>query len=223
MRFPIDPESSPPFARSWSRRRVLRAGLATAGALAVSPLLVWKPARAASAPDSANRPLRVPVSRASGEPQERGYSDPVLPPRTRSLLESSPFVYISPLRRSGRESTCHGEVWYGWLDGTVVIITSTGSWKARALERGLDRARLWVGDHGRWKGWLWNNEAFREAPSFDARAKIDADADLLERLMQGYREKYPEEIRSWEPRMRAGFERGDRVLIRYVPIEYDEA
>lgn len=219
MHLEIDPESGWPVTRSWSRRQILRAGLATAGALVVSPSLVWKRARAASAPAS---PIRLVRAQGSGDSKEAGSTD-VLQPRTRASLESSRFVYISPLLPPGSESTCHGEVWYGWLDETVVIITSTGSWKARALERGLDQARLWVGDHGRWKGWLWNNEAFREAPGFDARATVDADPDLLDRLMARYRAKYPEEIESWEPRMRAGFERGDRILIRYAPIDTNAA
>ena len=36
-----------------------------------------------------------------------------------ALLERSAFVYVSPLKSDGAESRCHGEVWYGWLDGRV--------------------------------------------------------------------------------------------------------
>ena len=46
-------------------------------------------------------------------------------------LETSGLVYVSPLRTDGRESTCHGEVWFGWIDGAVVINTSKETWKAR--------------------------------------------------------------------------------------------
>jgi hypothetical protein len=141
-----------------------------------------------------------------------------IPERTRALLASSDLVYVSPLRRDGRESRCHGEVWFGWLDGAVVLITSRESWKARALARGLDRARIWVGDHGRWKGWLGTNEDFRQAPSFEARGSIASDPALLERLMTLYDEKYPEEFGDWEERMRTGFASGERVLIRYEPL-----
>jgi hypothetical protein len=35
--------------------------------------------------------------------------------------------------------------------------------------------------------------------------------------MKAYREKYPDEIGTWEPRMRAGFESGERWLLRYTP------
>jgi hypothetical protein len=140
-----------------------------------------------------------------------------LPASTVALLERSGFVYISPLRADGRESTCHGEVWFGWLDGAVVINTAPGTWKGRALTRGLDRARIWVGDHGRWKGVLGRNEDFREAPSFEARVSRSNDAALLDRLMGRYREKYADEFGDWEERMRRGFETGDRWLLRYVP------
>ncbi len=141
-----------------------------------------------------------------------------LAPDVAVLLERSGFVYLSPLTSDGGESRCHGEVWYGWLDGAVVLITSRTSWKARALARGLSRARIWVGDHGRVGRVLGSGEAFREAPSFEARATQSADAALLDRLMTTYRRKYPNEIESWESRMRAGFESGERLLIRYAPL-----
>jgi hypothetical protein len=132
------------------------------------------------------------------------------------LLEKSPFVYVSPLLASGAESRCHGEVWFGWVDGGVVLVTSKGSWKARALGRGLDRARIWVGDHGRVGGVL-GNDAFRAAPSFEAHASQSSDPKLLDRLLAIYRKKYPAEIEKWEPRFRKGLESGERVLIRYQP------
>ncbi len=82
---------------------------------------------------------------------------------------------MSPLRSNGEESRCHGEVWFGWLDGSVVVITATKSWKARSLARGLDRARIWVGDYGRVKRMVGSNEAFRAGPSFLARAERVSD------------------------------------------------
>jgi hypothetical protein len=133
-----------------------------------------------------------------------------------ALLEKSGFVYVSPLLASGAESRCHGEVWFGFLDGGVVLITSKESWKARALGRGLARARIWVGDHGRVGGVL-GSEAFRKAPSFDAQGRQEKDAGLVDRLMAVYREKYPDEIGTWEPRFRSGVESGERILIRYEP------
>lgn len=139
-----------------------------------------------------------------------------LPAETLRALETSQFVYVSPLRSDGSESTCHGEVWYGWIDGGVHLTTARSTWKARAVARGLDRARIWVGDHGRWKGVLWNNEAFQKAPSFEARAK-PVDGAGIEALLAIYRRKYPKEIGAWADRMRQGHADGSRVLIRYEP------
>jgi hypothetical protein len=141
-----------------------------------------------------------------------------LPAAAAKALESSPYVYVSPLKSDGSESRCHGEVWYGWLDGRAVVTTSAERWKARALAGGLDKARIWVGDYGRWKRMGVTNEDFRKGPSFDARAaKID-DPDVLERLMQTFRKKYPDEIGKWEAKMRKGFETGERILIGYTPV-----
>ena len=133
-------------------------------------------------------------------------------------LATSGLVYVSPLRADGRESTCHGEVWFGWIDGAVVINTSKETWKARALERGLDRARIWVGDHGPWKRLLGHNQAFRQAPSFEARAERLKDEATLDRLLTTYDKKYPDEIARWRDRMRSGYADGSRILIRYTPV-----
>jgi len=85
------------------------------------------------------------------------------------------------------------------------VNTSRDRWKARSIRRGGDRARIWVGDFGRWKGALGKNEDFRQGPSFDAR----------DRLLAQYEKKYPAEIGKWRDRMRDGFSDGSRVLIRY--------
>ncbi len=136
----------------------------------------------------------------------------------RTALDESGFVYVSPLKSDGSESTCHGEVWFGHLDGAVLLITAATTWKARALASGLDRARIWVGDHGRWKRLLGSNEEFRKAASFEARAEVVKDDALLDRLLARYEEKYPDEIGSWRDKMRSGYLDGSRVLIRYAPV-----
>lgn len=134
-----------------------------------------------------------------------------------AALEKSGLVYVSPLLADGRESRCHGEVWFAWVDGSAVIITARDGWKARAVLRGLDRARLWVGDHGPWKRLVGHDEAFRQAPSFEARAAISKDAALLDRVLAAYERKYPAEIGRWRDRMRQGVAEGTRVVVRYAP------
>lgn len=134
------------------------------------------------------------------------------------ILESAEFAYISPLRRSGQESTCHAELWYAWLDDSVVVIVSKNGWKARAQAQGLNRARIWIGNHGLWKGWFGSrNEAFRKAPSFVCEAERIRDDKLLARLLARYETKYPAEIADWRERMKSGYADGSRVLLRYRP------
>jgi len=143
---------------------------------------------------------------------------PGLDAETIRLLETSPFVYVSPLKSNGEESACHAEVWFAWLDGAVVMTVATDGWKSRSVARGLDRARLWVGDHGRRKGLNARSEAFRSAPHFDARATRLWDDALLDRLLAAYAVKYPDEIGRWRDRMRQGQADRSRVLVRYEPI-----
>lgn len=140
-----------------------------------------------------------------------------LAPALEAALKESPYVYISPLRSNGQESRCHSEVWYGWLDGAVVVITARKSWKTRAMRLGLTRTRIWVGDYGRVKKLIGSNEAFRSGPSFMARAELVKTPVMIDRLLAVYDKKYPEEIKSWRGPMRAGLADGSRRMIRYVP------
>ena len=138
------------------------------------------------------------------------------------LLESSPFVYISPIKSDGKESTCHAEVWYAWIDDSVIITVAADRWKAKALGRGLDKARIWVGPHGRWKARFGstfgsNNEAFRKAPNFFADAEQVKDKAMIDQLLEVYGQKYPKEIDQWRDAMRSGNADGSRIMIRYRP------
>lgn len=183
---------------------------------------MWKRSPMARAFDLDRRTFLVGAAAAILLPK-RSFAapEPALPAETIALLDASEFVYVTPLRKDGAESTCHGEVWYGWLDGTVVVNTRRGTWKAKALEKGLDRARIWVGNHGRWKGLLpgaASNEAFRAAPSFEARARFETDRSMNERLLALYEKKYAADFGRWREDMQTGFFSGKRRLIRYEPV-----
>jgi hypothetical protein len=140
-----------------------------------------------------------------------------LSPATLSALQTSPYVYVSPLRSDGSESRCHGEVWFGWIDDAVVLNTAPTTWKGRALEKGLLRTRIWVGDYGR-AGGVLGSEKFRAGPSFDALASRVTDRAVNEGLLAIYDEKYPGSIDRWRDKMRQGFESGERIAIRYAPV-----
>lgn len=134
------------------------------------------------------------------------------------ILERSPFVYISPLKTNGRESQCHAELWYAWLDGSVIVTVATDRWKAQSVAQGLNQARIWVGDYGRWRNWYGGtNDAFKNAPSFVAKGEIVKDDALFERMLATYEKKYPEEVADWRDKMRRGNVDGSRTLLRYTP------
>ena len=175
----------------WTRRRFLtRLGLSTFG-------LAW-------ALPGCPRPVMANTSASASLPI--------------TLLEQSPFVYISPLLRDGEESSCHAELWYAWIDNSIVVTVAKDRWKATALARGLNGARIWVGDHGRWKTMFGGrNEAFRGAPNFFAEAKQVDDTQMIERLLTVYSKKYPAEIEKWNDQMRSGNADGSRIMIRYRP------
>jgi len=137
-----------------------------------------------------------------------------LPETTRAALGQSPLIYLSPLRGDGAESTCHGEVWFVQDGAELLVVTASDGWKARAVRRGLDRARIWVGDFGQWKR---AGGRYKEGPTFLATARFDAKDSVIETALAAFGAKYPEEWDKWEPRFRKGLADGSRVLVRYRP------
>ena len=144
--------------------------------------------------------------------------DGTLRPELEKALTDSVHAYISPLRSDGRASTCHGEVWFAWLDGAVLTTTSAKSWKSIAFGKGLDRARVWIGNYGRWKYPGGYNEAFRRGLNFEARVSRLEDPAQLDRILAVYERKYPKEIGRWRDRMRRELAAGERVILRYQPL-----
>ena len=125
---------------------------------------------------------------------------------------TSPLVYVSPLKKDGSESRCHGEVWFFIDGGDVVLSTSVKSWKARSLGMGRKQARVWVGDFGPYAG---AKDKVNAAPGFLANASLDRDPATFTRLLEAYGKKYPDEWGKWKPRFESGYADGSRVVIRY--------
>jgi hypothetical protein len=135
----------------------------------------------------------------------------------RAALEAaktSALIYVSPLKRDGSESRCHGEVWFVEDGDALLVVTDPERWRASAIAKGLDRARIWVGDFGVWKD---SKGRFRSAPGFDARAVVDGDRGVHARALAAFGRKYPDEWDKWGPRFEKGLASGERVLIRYSP------
>jgi hypothetical protein len=155
-------------------------------------------------------PLRSSRADAGSSSIDRA-GDPDL---ERALAESR-LVYVSPLRKDGHETACHGEVWFVTEGSDVLVVTAADRWRATAIRRGLDRARLWVGDHGVWKRAA---RAWETSPSMDARARLDGDREAHARALALFGEKYASEWKKWGPRFEEGLASGERVLVRYTPV-----
>ena len=132
----------------------------------------------------------------------------------RDALEKSPLIYVCPLKKDGKEGTCHAEAWFVRDGADAIIVTAQDRWKARAVSGGLDRARLWVGDFGVWKD---AGGKFKDAPTFDAKAAFVKDPATQARILEAYGKKYPAEWGKWGPRFHDGLADGSRVMIRYTP------
>jgi hypothetical protein len=126
----------------------------------------------------------------------------------------SPLVYVSPLLKDGKESRCHGEVWFFVDGGDVVLATATDTWKARALAVGRTGARIWVGDFGPYAA---AKAKLASAPNFVATASLDKDRAVFARLLAAYAVKYADEWGKWKPRFESSYADGSRVVIRYSP------
>lgn len=142
----------------------------------------------------------------------------VVPRRARadlaSALESSSVFYLTPLKSNGDESTCKAEIWFVADGGACYVVTSSTAWRARSIERGLNRARIWVGEYGSWQS---ANDAFRAAPSFEATGSVVTDPDRQRRVLEKMGDKFRSEWVVWGPRFRNGIADGSRVMLEYIP------
>jgi hypothetical protein len=137
-----------------------------------------------------------------------------VPAETAAQLVSSPLIYLSPIRSDGTESACHAEIWFAADGNDVFVVTSEERWRSQAVKKGLDRARIWVGDFGVWKK---SGGRFKEAPTFMAKADfVGADARATQdRVLALFGEKYASAWGSWGPKFRSGLADGSRVMLRY--------
>ena len=136
---------------------------------------------------------------------------------TRSALGTSPLVYVSALRRDGAESRCHAEVWFVRDGESALIVTSAQAWRARAIGKGLARARLWVGDFGAWSG-KPDDKRYQGGRAFEAQASLETTSAAHDHALALFGSKYTQEWGSWGPRFKNGLADGSRVLIRYRAI-----
>jgi len=138
-----------------------------------------------------------------------------LGPAHRKAMAESPLVYVTPLRSDGGESRCHAEVWFVADGDDILVVTNPERWRAAAIQKGLDRARVWIGDYGIWKK---SEGRFKQAPTLLVHGRIDKDRAVHARALEKFGAKYSDGWSKWGPRFRKGLADGSRVLIRYSPV-----
>ena len=132
--------------------------------------------------------------------------------RAVAALSKSGLIYLTPLVGRGRESHCHGEVWFVYHEGEIFVNTPADTWRAEAMRRGYRRAKIWIGEFGVWKR---AENRFRSAPYLELKGLLETDTAVHTELLGVFGSKYPAEWDKWGPRFRDGLADGSRVLLRY--------
>ena len=132
----------------------------------------------------------------------------------KQAVASSDLIYLTPIRSDGSESRCQAEVWFVTDGGDLYVVTESNTWRAHAPRLGLNRARVWVGDLGEWGG---TDGKYRSLPQLETVVSYVRAADVQERILDRFGEKYRMEWIVWGPRWRRGLADGSRVMLRYQP------
>lgn len=126
----------------------------------------------------------------------------------------SRLIYLSPFKSDRALSRCQAEIWYAKDGDALFVVTASEAWRARAIDKGLTRTQIWVGDVGMWKR---SGGRYKKLPALIAEgARID-DPTEHARLLGVMGKKYSGEWSTWGPRFKNGLANGSRVLLKYTP------
>jgi hypothetical protein len=129
-----------------------------------------------------------------------------------AALDHSKLIYLTPLLKDGRESSCQSEIWFVHHQREIYVSTGSQAWRTEAIRRGYPRARIWVGEFGNWKG---ARDKYRAAPSLDMEGRLETDPTVQAEVLAVYGKKYADEWDKWGPRFHDGLADGSRALLRY--------
>ena len=133
----------------------------------------------------------------------------------KSVINDSSLIYLTPIQSNGNKNRCQAEVWYVYDKVNLYVCTSVKAWRARAVTKGLDRAKIWIGDLGAWKK---ADGRYKSLPQIDAQASLVTDEADIQDALGLFGDKYSVEWMLWESRFRNGLEDGSRVMLRYTPL-----
>ena len=126
-------------------------------------------------------------------------------------LKTSKLIYLTPIKSDGEDSKCHGEVWFVYLDSQIYVTTATDAWRAEAIRKDLNDARIWIGEFG---NWTRAKEKYKEAPELMIEGEIFEDEEKMPEILEAFNDKYPGE--GQYPRVfKEQIEEGTRVVLRY--------
>ena len=124
----------------------------------------------------------------------------------------SPLIYLSPIKSNGELSKCQAEVWYVSDGDDFFVVTAHDAWRAKAVQQGLHRAQVWVGDVGNWHS---TDGAWRSLPSVMTQVRFEQDPVRQAQLLDAFGSKYSAEWGTWGPRFKRGLANGSRVMLKY--------
>jgi hypothetical protein len=129
-------------------------------------------------------------------------------------MQESKLIYLTPIRSDGSESKCQAEVWFVADGSDIYVVTSSTSWRARAIGNGLTAARIWVGDLGQWKS---TEGKYRSLPKLETKGSVVVDETRRTRVLELFGSKYSLYWLLWGPRFKSGLKDGSRQMFRYRP------
>ena len=129
-----------------------------------------------------------------------------------AALDKSDLIYLSPIVSDGKDSACHGEVWFVHHDREIFVVTQSNAWRAEATRRGFNRARIWIGEFGAWKS---AKKRYLSAPYLEIQGQLESNNEVHAEVLSVFGQKYAAEWGTWGPRFSNGLADGSRVLLRY--------
>lgn len=138
-----------------------------------------------------------------------------LPPEVDQAMSASGLVYLSPIKSNGDLSKCQSEVWFVRDGNDILVVSTSKSWRIKAVQQGLKLAKLWVGDYGVASK---SEGRYLSLPSINATATIETSPEAQALALTLFSKKYRGAWLFWRGRFKKGLEGGSRMLVRYRPV-----
>ena len=127
-------------------------------------------------------------------------------------ISTSDLIYLTPIRTDGSESSCQAEVWFVAQGQDLYVVSSTASWRIKAVKQGLNKARIWVGDLGQWRG---TDGKYKSLPGFDGMGAEVTETTKQQQILDLFGAKYPVSWLVYGPRFKDGLADGSRTMVRF--------